>query len=519
MKMFKNRSPQILVLLLLLIAFSTAVFAEENVVEVADEAGTFETLLKAAKAAGLAHTLQEDGPFTVFAPTDDAFARLPSHTLQDLLKPENKEKLATILKYHVIAGKVNAKDAVQAESAETLSGDPVTVSIRDGRLAVNDANVILNDVEASNGIIHVIDSVLMPPAPKNIVETAAAAGNFKTLLGAVEAAGLVETLEADGPFTVLAPSDKAFRKLGEETLASLLKPERKAELQNLLKYHLIPGRLTLEDIEHLKAVKTAQGAEVLVVVDAFAHPGPGLAVNQSNIISGDIESANGIIHVVDSVLMPPADDQSNPQDTSHISHASSSTHSGDELLEIKEQHKHLVHVQELDCPLPASWQYRIYIPKDKSAPLFRIVTGVCEGGAFADDQLHVKASVPVPLAKEQFVLSITIRRAGDGEYKCYAYIVGPKNADFHEIALPAVDELKVLTDPREKYFKTARQVMARGTRNKELKRYQPGAAIPLVLLKPDEKSSGEASAKAADSFPAVWLRLQMPAASKDSSQQ
>lgn len=188
-----------------------------------------------------------------------------------------------------------------------------------------------------------------------------------------------------------------------------------------------------------------------------------------------------------------------------------------DLLEIKEQNKHLVHIQELDCPLPASWQYRIYIPREKSGPLFRLVTGVCEDSAFADDKLSVKASVPVPLAREQFVLNITIRRASDGEYKCYAYIVGPKNADFHEIALPAVDNLKVLTDPREKYFKTGRRVMASGTRNKEVKLFQPGAAIPLVLLKPDENSFGEASAKEAESFTAIWLRLQMPAAPQSSS--
>jgi Fasciclin domain/VHL beta domain len=100
---------------------------------------------------------------TVFAPTDDAFAKLPHGTVEDLLKPENKEKLATILKYHVVAGKVAAKDAVKVESAKTLSGEAVRISIRDGRLAVNNANVIVNDVEASNGIVHVIDTVLLPP--------------------------------------------------------------------------------------------------------------------------------------------------------------------------------------------------------------------------------------------------------------------------------------------------------------------------------------------------------------------
>ena len=150
-----------ILLALSLLAVCSRASGADNIVEVADEAGTFKTLLKAAKAAGLDHTLQEDGPFTVFAPTDDAFAKLPSHTLQDLLEPGNKEKLATILKYHVIPGKVTAKDAGQVGSAKTLSGDSVSISNRDGRLAVNDANVTLNDLEASNGIVHAIDEVLL----------------------------------------------------------------------------------------------------------------------------------------------------------------------------------------------------------------------------------------------------------------------------------------------------------------------------------------------------------------------
>ncbi|MGI9441892.1 MAG: fasciclin domain-containing protein [Rubripirellula sp.] len=305
MKKFNNRCLQSVLLALFLLIVISPANAADNLVAVADKAGTFKTLLAAAKAAGLAHTLQEDGPFTVFAPTDDAFAKLPKHTLDDLLKPENKEKLATILKYHVLSGKITAKNAVQLGSAKTFAGDSVTISIQDGRLTVNNATVILNDLEASNGIIHVIDSVLIPAKPKNIVETASASGNFQTLLAAVEAAGLVETLQGHGPFTVFAPSDKAFETLGQETLLSLLKPESKHKLQAILKYHVVSGRLSVDDIEHLKAIKTAQGAEVRVKVDPFADPGPGLAINHINIISGDIDAGNGIIHVIDSVLMPP----------------------------------------------------------------------------------------------------------------------------------------------------------------------------------------------------------------------
>lgn len=163
MNTLKNRCRQPVLLALTLIAICSQADAADNIVEVANKTGAFKTLLAAAETAGLVDALQGDGPLTVFAPTDDAFAKLPYGTVEDLLKPENKEKLATILRYHIISGKVAAKDAVQVESAQTLTGGPVNISLRDGRLTINNANVILNDVEASNGIIHVIDTVLLPP--------------------------------------------------------------------------------------------------------------------------------------------------------------------------------------------------------------------------------------------------------------------------------------------------------------------------------------------------------------------
>ena len=136
----------------------------DNIVQVADKAGTFKTLLEAAEAAGLADTLQEDGPFTVFAPTDDAFAKLPKYALDDLLKPESQQKLATFLRYHIVNGEFSAEDAVKEGQLKTLAGDFIYLSIRAGRLAISNANVIGNDVEASNGTIHIVDSVLKHPA-------------------------------------------------------------------------------------------------------------------------------------------------------------------------------------------------------------------------------------------------------------------------------------------------------------------------------------------------------------------
>ena len=135
----------------------------KNIVETAIEAGSFKTLVAAVTAAGLAETLQGEGPFTVFAPTDEAFAKIPADTITDLLKPENKEKLAGILTYHVVSGKVLAADAAKLTSAKTVNGQEVKIDATSG-VKVNNATVTTADVEASNGVIHIIDTVLMPLA-------------------------------------------------------------------------------------------------------------------------------------------------------------------------------------------------------------------------------------------------------------------------------------------------------------------------------------------------------------------
>jgi uncharacterized surface protein with fasciclin (FAS1) repeats len=125
-------------------------------------AGRFNTLVAAVKAAGLVEALKGPGPFTVFAPTDEAFAKLPQGTLENLLKPENKDALKKILTYHVVAGKVTAKDVVKLDSAKTLEGGSLTIHQGGGGVMINNANVIKTDIAASNGVIHVIDTVLLP---------------------------------------------------------------------------------------------------------------------------------------------------------------------------------------------------------------------------------------------------------------------------------------------------------------------------------------------------------------------
>lgn len=135
--------------------------AEKDIVDTAVSAGTFNTLVAAVKAAGLVETLKGDGPFTVFAPTDEAFAKLPKGTVESLLKPENRDKLVKILTYHVVSGEVLAKDVVNLTSAKTVQGGSVKISAKNG-VMVNDAKVVATDVMTSNGVIHVIDTVLMP---------------------------------------------------------------------------------------------------------------------------------------------------------------------------------------------------------------------------------------------------------------------------------------------------------------------------------------------------------------------
>ncbi|MGJ8581271.1 MAG: fasciclin domain-containing protein [Psychromonas sp.] len=134
----------------------------KDIVEVASENGSFTTLVAALKAGGLVETLKGKGPFTVFAPTDDAFAKLPEGTVEMLLKPENKDKLVSVLTYHVVPGKVTASDVMKIDNATTVQGQPVMIKVNGDKVMINDAHVIMADVEASNGVIHAVDTVLMP---------------------------------------------------------------------------------------------------------------------------------------------------------------------------------------------------------------------------------------------------------------------------------------------------------------------------------------------------------------------
>jgi uncharacterized surface protein with fasciclin (FAS1) repeats len=144
------------------VATTTVAKAQKDIVDTAASVEDFSTLVAAVKAADLVETLKGDGPFTVFAPTNEAFAKLPEGTLKELLKPENKSKLTAILTYHVVPGKVMAADVVKLDSAKTVQGSEIAIQVKDGKVMVDNAKVVKTDIETANGVIHIIDSVILP---------------------------------------------------------------------------------------------------------------------------------------------------------------------------------------------------------------------------------------------------------------------------------------------------------------------------------------------------------------------
>ncbi len=268
---------------------------QQDIVDIVVADGRFTTLAAALGAANLVETLKSDGPFTVFAPTDAAFAKLPKGTVEALLN--DIPALTDILLYHVVPGAVMASDVVKLSSAPTVLGKDVAVKVVDGKVMINDSMVIITDLKASNGVIHVIDTVLLPPMPKDIVDIAVADGRFTTLATALGAANLVETLKSDGPFTVFAPTDAAFAKLPKGTVEALLNDI--PTLTNILLYHVVPGAVMASDVVKLSSAPTVLGKDVAIKV-----VGGKVMINGSMVIITDIKASNGVIHVIDAVLLP-----------------------------------------------------------------------------------------------------------------------------------------------------------------------------------------------------------------------
>jgi uncharacterized surface protein with fasciclin (FAS1) repeats len=281
----------------------------KDIVDTAVADGRFTTLVTAVTEAGLVETLKSEGPFTVFAPTDDAFAALPEGTVEGLLA--DIPALTNVLLYHVVPGKVMAADVVglDGQSAATaLEGADIAISLDGDMVKLNEnVGVIITDIETSNGVIHVIDAVLLPPAEEemmDIVDTAVADGRFTTLVTAVTEAGLVETLKGEGPFTVFAPTDDAFAALPEGTIEALLGDI--PQLTDILLYHVLLDKVMAADVLELdgESVPTAlEGKDITITI----KDGNVYLNNDVMVIITDIETANGVIHVIDAVLIPPAE--------------------------------------------------------------------------------------------------------------------------------------------------------------------------------------------------------------------
>lgn len=265
-----------------------------TIVEVATEAGTFDTLLAAAEAAGLVDALSAEGPLTVFAPTDEAFDALPEGTVDALL--DDPDELADVLRYHVIAARLEAADIDDGAEVDTLLGPWLTATVDASGVSIGEARVIAADVPASNGVIHVIDRVLIPPAP--IAALAASTPELSTLTAALNAAGLDETLDEAGPFTVFAPTDAAFEALPDGTLDALLADTDL--LTRVLSYHVVDGQQRASDVVALDEVETLEGQSAAIAVD-----GDDVRIAGAGIIATDIPARNGVVHLIDAVLLPP----------------------------------------------------------------------------------------------------------------------------------------------------------------------------------------------------------------------
>ncbi len=293
------------------------------------------TLVAAVKAAGLVDTLNGPGPFTIFAPANSAFAKLPAGTVETLVKPENKGTLTSILTFHVVGGKkLSSKDLAKNPTLTTVNGESLKIKTTGKSISVNGSTkVVLADVQVANGTVFIVDSVLMPTAKPGATAAPVAAeadaaavgvpatgkGSLKgmaqdpaataasnnpaltTLVAAVKAAGLVDTLNGPGPFTIFAPVNSAFAKLPAGTVDTLVKPENKATLTSILTYHVVAGKkLSSADLAKMATLDTVNGAKLKVSVS-----GKTITINgTTKAILADVQVANGTVFLIDSVLMP-----------------------------------------------------------------------------------------------------------------------------------------------------------------------------------------------------------------------
>jgi transforming growth factor-beta-induced protein len=302
MKRITNLFFAVPMFLVIVLFTSSCDVTKKDIVGVASD--NAKTLTTAVTSAGLVETLKGTGPFTVFAPTDAAFSNI-QNDVDNLLKPENKTQLAKVLSSHVVSGKIMASDLKDGDELTTIDGTKLKVAIMgDGKIMVGDAHITVSDVAASNGVVHMIDKVILPAAPapipeaplKDIVDIASE--STKTLAAAVTAAGLVETLKGAGPFTVFAPTDAAFDAI-QSDVDKLLKPENKTKLSKILTYHVVSGKIMAAELTDGQMISTVEGGKLKVTIKDGM-----VMINGANVTMSDVGASNGVIHVIDKVLKP-----------------------------------------------------------------------------------------------------------------------------------------------------------------------------------------------------------------------
>jgi len=275
----------------------TLSLSAQTVVDVIVNSEDHNTLEAAVIAADLVETLSGDGPFTVFAPTDAAFDALPEGAVDGLLADPGGP-LTDILLYHVVAAQVNSGDLSDGQVATTVLGEDITVTINDDGVFINNALVTVVDIPATNGVVHVIDAILFPPS-NTITDIVVASPIHETLEAAVIAAGLAETLAGEGPFTVFAPTDAAFSALPEGTVEALLE-DPTGDLTQILLYHAVSGVAMSSDLSDGQMITTINGKDVTVAIND-----DGVFINNAQVTVADIPADNGIVHVINAVLLPP----------------------------------------------------------------------------------------------------------------------------------------------------------------------------------------------------------------------
>ncbi|RPG81777.1 MAG: T9SS C-terminal target domain-containing protein [Crocinitomicaceae bacterium TMED114] len=274
--------------------------ADPTVADIITDSQDHTVLAALLDSTGLDETLAGEGPFTVFAPTDAAFDLIDPLELIDIL--QDNDLLTSILTYHVAGSAVMSGDLSDGQIITTVNGADVTISIMDGTVMVNEATVIIADHEGSNGVVHVIDVVLFPPAPNpaTVVDIIVDSPDHNLLELAVGAAGLVDALSGEGPFTVFAPTDAAFTALVASldiTADELLALE---SLSDILKYHVVGAAALSTDLSDGQLLTTLEGSDVEISIDM------GVMVNDANVVEADLVADNGVVHVIDMVLSLPS---------------------------------------------------------------------------------------------------------------------------------------------------------------------------------------------------------------------